>query len=119
LYGGTHQNRQESTIMKKIECIIAPKKFAELESALRKFGIRGMTVADVRGFGNEQTRPESFLFLPKTKVELYCMDQDWLDVVNVIQQVCRTGNLGDGKIAVYEIHELIRVRTGEAGEVAV
>lgn len=105
--------------MRKIECIIPVKKFSPLEKALREFGIRGMTVTDVRGFGNEQSRPEAFLFLPKIKIELFCTDDEVNDLVAVICNICHTGQLGDGKIAIYEIHDMVRIRTGERGEVAV
>ncbi len=104
--------------MKKIECLISPRKFGELETELRAFGIHGMTVSDVRGFGREQTRPESFLFVTKTKVEIYCSDEDAEALTELIARVCRTGKLGDGKIAVLDVLDLIRVRTGERGALA-
>ena len=105
--------------MKKIECIIQNKKLNELESALRAAGVGGMTVSEVKGFGNEQTRPDSYLFLPKTKIEVYCADEMLDHLILVISDICRTGQLGDGKIAVFEVAELVRIRTGERGEIAV
>lgn len=105
--------------MKKIECIIQNKKLSELEQALRAAGVPGMTVSEVKGFGNEQTRPDSYLFLPKTKVEIYCADELLEGLVETILRVCSTGQLGDGKIAVFELADLIRIRTREHGEVAV
>jgi len=105
--------------MKKIECIVANKKFADLERVLRGLGIHGMTVTEVKGYGNEQTRPEAYLLLPKTKVEIYCTDDDCFKIVEIICQTCKTGELGDGKIAIYAIEDLVRVRTGERGEIAV
>jgi len=105
--------------MKKIECIIPNRKFQDLEKVLLGWGIHGMTVTDVRGFGNEQTRPAAFLYLPKVKVELFCRDQDVDDIVGLIAKGCRTGQLGDGKIAIYDLDNVIRIRTGEAGEIAV
>lgn len=105
--------------MKKIECIIPHNKFGELEKALRLKGIPGMTVSDVKGFGNEQTRPEPYLFLPKVKIEIYCQDEELENIVAVIMNICKTGKLGAGKIAVYQMEELIRIRTGERGAVAV
>jgi nitrogen regulatory protein P-II 1 len=105
--------------MKKVECIISNQRFQELEKALRSWGVRGVTVSDVRGYGNEQTRPESFLFLPKTKVELYCTDAEVGDIAAIIERVCKTGKLGDGKIAVFDVENMIRIRTGERGEVAI
>lgn len=105
--------------MKKIECIIQSKKLTELEQALRAVGVAGMTVSEVKGFGNEQTRPDSYLFLPKTKIEIYCTDQ-MIDVLLAeITRVCSTGKLGDGKIAVFTVDDVIRIRTGERGEAAV
>lgn len=105
--------------MKKIECIIQSKKLTDLEQALRAAGVPGMTVSEVKGFGNEQTRPDSYLFLPKTKVDIYCADQALGGIVDTILRVCGTGKLGDGKIAVSTIDEVIRIRTGERGEAAV
>ncbi len=105
--------------MKKIECIVQNKKLTELEQALRAAGVPGMTVCEVKGFGNEQTRPDSYLFLPKTKVEIYCSDEALDTLVDTILRVCSTGQLGDGKIAVSCVEELIRIRTRERGKVAV
>ena len=105
--------------MKKIECIIQNKKFSELEVALRATGVAGMTVSEVKGFGNEQTRPDSYLFLPKTKVEIYCTNDNWEDIVNTIVDVCNTGSLGDGKIAIFDVADIIRIRTKERGVAAV
>jgi len=105
--------------MKKIECLIPNKKLHLLEDALRGHGIRGMTVSDVRGFGNEQTRPDSFLYLPKIKVELYCNEEEWELLVDLIVKTCYTGSMGDGKIAVLDVREIVRIRTGERGTVAV
>jgi len=105
--------------MKKIECIIPAKRYAELERVLRGVGIGGITVTEVKGFGNEQTRPEPFLLLPKTKVEVFCRDEELEDLLAVISNTCKSGSLGDGKVAVYEVSDMIRIRTGERGEVAV
>ena len=105
--------------MKKIECIVPIHKFPQLQKALREHGVHGMTVSEVRGFGNEQTRPEPYLFLPKNKVELYCRDEEVEDILASISSVCKTGQLGDGKIAIFSVEDLIRIRTNERGEVAV
>jgi nitrogen regulatory protein P-II 1 len=105
--------------VKKIECIIRPNKLAALESALRQLGVGGMTVTEVKGFGKEQTRPEEYLFLPKTKVEIYCEDEIVSDIVQTICEICHSGKLGDGKIAIYPIEEIIRIRTFERGTAAV
>jgi nitrogen regulatory protein P-II 1 len=105
--------------MKKIECIIRPPKLADVEKALRHIGVGGMTVTEVKGFGKEQTRPDEYLFLPKTKIEIYCQDEQVSEIVQVIGETCHSGKIGDGKIAIYPIEELIRIRTFERGEAAV
>ncbi len=105
--------------MKKVECIVKSNKIQELQEALKFIGIRGMTVSEVKGFGNQQTRPEAYLFLPKTKIEIFAPDEDVEQIVQVISNICKTGMPGDGKIAIYDVQELIRIRTGERGEVAV
>lgn len=105
--------------MRKIECIVKTKKMPELEEALKLIGIRGMTVSEVKGFGNQQTRPDAYLFLPKTKIEIYANDDEVEPIVQTISNICKTGQTGDGKIAVFEVEDLIRIRTGERGEVAV
>lgn len=105
--------------MKKIECLIQNKKLNELEVALRAAGVRGMTVSEVKGFGNEQTRPDSYLFLPKTKVEIYCTNEELDHILDTIIDVCQTGNLGDGKIAVFDAVDIIRIRTKERGMTAI
>ncbi|OGW82071.1 MAG: hypothetical protein A3G33_04815 [Omnitrophica bacterium RIFCSPLOWO2_12_FULL_44_17] len=105
--------------MKKIECIVPHLRFNALESALRQFGVNGMTVTDVKGFGNEQTRPTAYLYLPKVKTEIFCNDDELEDIISLIVNVCKTGQLGDGKIAVTDLHDLIRIRTEERGEIAV
>lgn len=104
--------------MKKIECIIQNRKLPELEEALRAAGVGGMTVSEVKGFGNEQTRPDSYLFLPKTKVEIYCADDRVEPLLEAIQATCRTGQLGDGKVVVIPIDQALRVRTGQQGDAA-
>ncbi len=105
--------------MKKIECIVSPKRLQAVEDAVKALGVGGMTVSEAKGFGNEQTRPDSYLFLPKSKVEIYCSDGQLNALVTAICTACHTGNLGDGKIAIYDLYELIRVRTGERGDRAV
>ena len=105
--------------MKKIECYIKNKKMAELEDALKSMGIRGMTVTEVKGFGNQQTRPDAFLFLPKTKIEIYSVDEEVEPIVKALSIVCKTGQAGDGKIAILPVDDLVRIRTGERGDAAV
>ena len=105
--------------MKKIECIIRPGRLTELEQALRHLGIGGMTVTEVKGFGKEQSRPDEYLFLPKTKVEIYSTDENVDDIIQIICETCHSGKLGDGKIVIFPIEDLIRIRTFERGEAAV
>jgi nitrogen regulatory protein P-II 1 len=106
--------------MKKIECIVRPEKLKELSDALRLAGIAGATVSEVKGFGREALRPENFLFLPKTKIELYVTDDMVDGVVETIIKCCKDEEaLGSGKIAVLPLENCIRVRTEEQGEKAI
>jgi nitrogen regulatory protein P-II 1 len=105
--------------MKKIECVIRPGKLSDLEQALRHIGVGGMTVMEVKGFGNEQTRPYEYLFLPKTKVEIFCADEQVEEIVRTIGETCHSGKIGDGKIVIYPIEDVVRIRTFERGEAAV
>ena len=105
--------------MKKIECIIRPEKFEELKHELRSAGVGGMTISDVRGFGAQTSRPDNYLVLPKIKIEIYCADAQVKDFEDVIVKVCRTGDIGNGKIAVLPVDDMIRVRTGEHGDQAI
>ncbi len=105
--------------MKKLECVIRPSKLVDLERGLRHLGIGGITVTEVKGFGNEQTRPDEYLFLPKTKVEIYCAETQVAEIIRTICDICHSGRLGDGKIAVLEVEDLVRIRTFERGEAAV
>ena len=105
--------------MKKIECIIRPERLKELSDALRLSGISGATVSEVKGFGKEAIRPENFLFLPKTKIELYVIDDNVDDIVLTIIDCCKEEILGSGKIAILPLEDCIRVRTEERGEKAI
>ena len=105
--------------MKKIECIIRPEKLEELKNELRSAGVGGMTISDVRGFGAQTSRPNNYLVLPKIKIEIYCTDQQVNEFVGVIVKVCRTGDIGNGKIAVLSMDDIIRVRTGDRAEKAI
>jgi nitrogen regulatory protein P-II len=110
----------------KIECILRPGKLEEVKDVLGKFGIHGMTVTQVIGCGLQKGRTEvyrgaeySINLLPKVKVEIVIRDQDVNQVVNLIAQAARTGEIGDGKIFVYPVADAIRIRTGEKGESAI
>ena len=111
--------------MKKIEAIIRHFKLEEVKDALTEIGVQGMTVSEVRGFGRqkghkEQSRGTEYTvdFLPKVKMEVVVADDDTERVIEAIQQTARTGQIGDGKIFVIDLENMIRIRTGESGESA-
>ncbi len=105
--------------MKKIECVIRSEKLKELERALRRVGVGGITITEVKGFGRETTRPEAYLILPKTKVEIYAADKQVKELISVIISTCCTGELGDGKIIVLPVDNIHRIRTGETQDEAI
>jgi nitrogen regulatory protein P-II 1 len=112
--------------MKKIEAIIKPFKLDEVKDALNEIGIQGMTVTEVKGFGRQKGHTELYRgaeyivdFIPKIKLEIVTSDSLSSKVVSTIEQVAKTGKIGDGKIFVYTVDEAIRIRTGEHGETAV
>ena len=99
--------------MKKIECIIRSEKLKDVTNALKEIGVGGMTVSEVRGFGIQRERPESFLFVHKTKIEIYATDTQVKEIISKVLMYCSTGKMGDGKIAVLPLDDCIRVRTGQ------
>ncbi|MDD4939833.1 MAG: P-II family nitrogen regulator [Candidatus Omnitrophica bacterium] len=99
--------------MNKVECIIRPEKLKDVTDALKKSGIGGMTVSEVRGFGVQSERPDSFLFVHKTKIEIYATDSQTKNIIPAILMYCSAGKAGDGKIAVIPLHDCVRVSTGE------
>ncbi len=99
--------------MKKIECIIRSEKLKDVTDALRKIGIGGMTVSEARGFGVESERPDNFLFVHKTKLEIYATQRQVKKIICKILMHCSTGKMGDGKIVVLPLDDCIRIRTGE------
>jgi len=112
--------------MKKIEAIIKPFKLDEVKDALNEIGIQGMTVTEVKGFGRQKGHTELYRgaeyivdFIPKIKLEIVTSDDLASKVVSTIEQVAKTGKIGDGKIFLYTVDEAIRIRTGEHGETAV
>ncbi len=112
--------------MRKIEAIIKPFKLDEVKDALNEIGIQGMTVTEVKGFGRQKGHTELYRgaeyvvdFIPKIKIEIITSDDLAPKVVNVIEKAAKTGKIGDGKIFVYTIEDVIRIRTGERGESAV
>ena len=112
--------------MKKIEAIIKPHKLEEAKEALNEIGIKGMTVMEVKGYGRQKGHKEIYRgaeyqvdFLPKIKIEII-VDQPLVEpVVKKIIESARTGKIGDGKIFVLPVEEVIRVRTGESGKDAI
>ena len=104
--------------MKKIECVIRSEKLKELIENLRLAGISGVTITEVKGFGNDTVRPEAYLILPKTKVEIYAVDEHVEELISTVISTCRTGEYGDGKIAILPMDDAVRVRTGERQEKA-
>lgn len=112
--------------MKKIEAIIKPFKLDEVKEALTSLGIKGMTVSEVKGFGRQKGHTELYRgaeyvvdFLPKIKIEVVIPDGDVSRVVEIVQKAAITGRIGDGKIFVTPIEEILRIRTGETGEQAI
>ncbi|PJG85161.1 nitrogen regulatory protein P-II [Conservatibacter flavescens] len=111
--------------MKKIEAIIKPFKLDDVREALSDIGITGMTVSEVRGFGRQKGHTELYRgaeymvdFLPKVKVEII-ISEDLLDsCIDVIRETAYTGKIGDGKIFVYDVARVIRIRTGEENDEA-
>ena len=111
--------------MKKIEAIIRHYKLEEVKDALAAVGVQGMTVSEVSGFGRQKGHKEQYRgaeytvdFLPKRKIEVVVADDRFKEVVDAILRTARTGQIGDGKIFVYEVAEMIRIRTGETGDAA-
>ena len=112
--------------MKKIEAIIKPFKLDEVKEKLNAAGIQGMTVSEVRGFGRQRGHTELYRgaeyvvdFLPKSKLEIIVSDHLEDMVINTIAEAAQTGNIGDGKVFVTPVEEVIRIRTGERGEEAI
>ncbi len=112
--------------MKKVEAIIKPFKLDEVREALGEAGVQGMTVTEVKGFGRQKGHSELYRgaeyvvdFLPKVKIEVVCTDEAVTQVVETIENAARTGRIGDGKIFVFDVAEVIRIRTGERGPGAV
>lgn len=99
--------------MKKIECIVRSEKLKDVTDALKKIGIGGMTVSEVRGFGVQTERPRSFLFVHKTKIEVYATDAQVKEIICTILMHCSAREIGDGKIAVLPMDDCIRISTGE------
>ena len=112
--------------MKKIEAILRHFKLEEVKDALNEIGIKGMTVTEVRGFGRQRGHTETYRgaeysvdFLPKVKLEVVINDGEAQSVIDKIMNVARTGQVGDGKIFVSDLAEVVRIRTGETASDAI
>ena len=112
--------------MKKIEAIIKPFKLDEVKEALQELGLQGMTVLEAKGFGRQKGQTELYRgaeyvvdFLPKIKIEVVVADDQAAAAVDAIAAAARTGRIGDGKIFISEILDVVRIRTGETGPGAI
>ncbi|MEQ4923232.1 nitrogen regulatory protein P-II [Proteus hauseri] len=112
--------------MKKIEAIIKPFKLDDVREALAEVGITGMTVTEVKGFGRQKGHTELYRgaeymvdFLPKVKIEIVVSDEIVESCVDTIMTTAQTGKIGDGKIFVFDVSRVIRIRTGEQDEEAI
>jgi nitrogen regulatory protein P-II 1 len=112
--------------MKKIEAVIKPFKLDEVREALSELGVSGLTVTEVKGFGRQKGHTELYRgaeyvvdFLPKVKIEVVVADNAVDSAIDSIVKAARTGKIGDGKIFVTAVEQVVRIRTGETGEAAV
>ncbi len=112
--------------MKKVEAIIKPFKLEDVKDGLFSIGVHGMTVSEVKGFGRQKGHVELYrgteyeiTFVPKAKIEVVVPDELVDEVVGIIMKKAQTGKIGDGKIFVYTISDVVRIRTGEHGEAAI
>ena len=112
--------------MKKLEAVIKPFKLDEVREALSEIGVSGLTVTEVKGFGRQKGHTELYRgaeyvvdFLPKVKIEIVVPDDAVENVIDAIVKAAYTGKIGDGKIFVMAVEQVVRIRTGETGEEAV
>ncbi|MBU1659750.1 P-II family nitrogen regulator [bacterium] len=112
--------------MKRIEAVIKPFKLEDVKDALAEIGITGMTVSEVKGYGRQKGHSELYRgaeyvvdFLPKIKIEMVVNDDSVEQVTKTIVEAARTGKIGDGKIFVSNVEQIIRIRTGETGDEAI
>jgi nitrogen regulatory protein P-II 1 len=109
--------------MKKVEAIIRPHKLDEIQDALHDSGFAGLTVSETRGYGRQKGHKEVYRgteydisFVPKLKIEIVCTDEAAEKAVEIITKKANTGQVGDGKIFIYNVQDAIRIRTSESGE---
>jgi nitrogen regulatory protein P-II 1 len=112
--------------MKKIEAIIKPFKLDEVKDALNAIGVQGITVTEVKGFGRQKGHTELYRgaeyvvdFLPKVKLEIIAADNLVAKIIETIEAAAKTGRIGDGKIFIIPVEDVVRIRTGERGEAAI
>lgn len=112
--------------MKLIKCIIQPYKLDDVKEALAGMSVQGMTISEVKGFGRQKGHTELYRgaeyvvdFLPKVKIEVIAADNLVAKIIETIETAAKTGRIGDGKIFVTPVEEVIRIRTGERGEAAI
>ncbi len=112
--------------MKKVEALIRHFKLEDVKEALAQAGVKGMTITEVRGFGRQKGHTEVYRgteytvdFVPKIKVEVVIADKDLPAVLEAISRAAKTGQVGDGKIFVSDLNEVVRIRTGESGDAAI
>lgn len=112
--------------MKKIEAIVKPYKLDAIKDALSELKIFGMTVSDVKGFGQQKGHTELYRgaeyqvgFVPKIKIEIVVVDDKVDSILSILESTAKTGKVGDGKIFVLPVDEVVRIRTGERGDVAI
>jgi nitrogen regulatory protein P-II 1 len=113
----------KDTGMKKVEAIVRHFKLEDVKNALTEKGIHGMTISEVRGFGRQKGHTEMYRgteyavdFVPKVKIEVVCADSSLQMVIDTILRTAQTGQIGDGKLFVSDLNNVIRIRTGEIGE---
>ena len=113
-------------MMKKIEAIIKPFKLDEVKERLNAVGVQGLTVSEVKGFGRQKGHTELYRgaeyvvdFLPKTKLEILAPEDRVDDIIDAIMTAAHTGRIGDGKIFITPVSDVVRIRTGERGEEAI
>jgi len=115
-----------ASAMKKIEAVIKPFKLDDVKEALQEIGVQGLTVLEAKGFGRQRGHTELYRgaeyvvdFLPKIKIEAVVNDDQIAAAVEAIQSAARTGKIGDGKIFISDVSDVIRIRTGETGAAAI
>ena len=112
--------------MKKVDAIVKPFKLDEVKDKLNEIGVQGITVTEVKGFGRQKGHTELYRgaeyvvdFLPKVKMEIVVADDQLKEVINALMKAAQTGQIGDGKIFVSDLEDVIRIRTGERGKEAI